>query len=198
MRDVAKPSPEQLAALTAMYTPRTPHSTYAAMSVREREFNDIIMNPLNWAVVGLGRSGLIQLSSTRLGGLIRYSGNIKRPVHSLLAIEFPFLHRAGSMLSLQRLLRARIRANQLLFGIGLIHPLDTLNYARKGEFGKAWANYHLPFIGVPIFEHLTERGSGAPSGDIPTAPSPPGALLTVDTRPRTPTKEQREWRKRYG
>jgi hypothetical protein len=162
-----------------MYTPRPAHSTYAAMSARQREFNDFIMNPLNWIGVGFARSLLIRASSTRLGGLIRYSGNIKRPVHSVLAMEFPFLHRAGSKVVLQQLLRARIRTNQLLFGIGMIHPLDTLNYVRKGEYGKAWANYHLPFLGVPLFEHLTERGSGAPSGDIPTAPSPPPPSVSV-------------------
>lgn len=179
MRDVAKPSPERIAALTAMYTPRDSHSTYAAMSVRERQINDILMNPLNWSIAGLARYGLIRASGTRLGTLIRYSGNIKRPMHTVYAMEIPFIHQAGSKALVRTLLTARIKTNQLLFGIGMIHPLDTLNYARKGEFGKAWANYHIPFLGVPLYEHLTERGSGAPSGDIPTAPTPPPPTVSI-------------------
>lgn len=179
MRHVPNITDTRQQALIEMYMPQSGHSTYANMSPRQREFNDFIMNPLNWIGVGLARSLLIRASSTRLGGLIKYSGNIKRPVHSALAMEFPFLHRAGSKVGIQRLLRARIRTNQLLFGIGLIHPLDTLNYVRKGEYGKAWANYHLPFLGVPLFEHLTEGGSGAPSGDIPTAPSPSPPTVSV-------------------
>ncbi len=155
-------SPERIAALQAMYTPRAGHSTYSAMSAREREFNDFIMNPLSWIGLGAVRAGASRLAGNRLWRLL---GSAKRPINTMYARGFGF--RGPSKLA-QRILTVRKKGNTLLLGYSLLNPLENLTYAQRRDWEKLIVNYHLPIVGVPIWNQLTDSsGIGAPAGRDP-------------------------------
>lgn len=145
-----------------MHTPRAAHSTYSAMSARERQFNDFIMNPLNWVGLGLVRAGASKLAGNRLWQLM---GSAKRPVNTMYAQGFGF--RGPSKLA-QQVLTARKKGNVLLLGYSLLNPLENLTYAQRRDWEKLIINYHLPIVGVPIWDQLTDSsGIGAPAGRDP-------------------------------
>ena len=187
---MARPSSERVAALTAMYTPPAPVSTYAGMSARERQFNDFIMNPLNWVGLGLVRAGVAKLatSSSRLGGAWRLSGRLKRPINTMYAEGFAF--KEPSILA-QRILSFRKKGNVLLLGYSALNPLENLHYARRGDWYRLIVNYHLPIIGVPIYSHLTS-GSGAPTGRTPIRTTKPAK------RAGTPLGRKPSWKMPKG
>ena len=157
---------ERAAALSAMYTPRAPVSRYASMSARERQFNDFIMNPLNWIGLGVVRAGAAKLAGSRL---VRFSGTLKRPINTMYAQGFGF---KGPSIMAQRVLNLRKKGNTLLLGYSALNPLENLHYAKNRDWEKLIVNYHFPIVGVPIYSQLT-GGSGAPAGRVPIRTSKP-------------------------
>lgn len=172
-----------------MYSPRSAHSTYAGMSSAERQFNDFIMNPLNWIGLGLVRAGVARLATSRAGGLWRASGRIKRPLNTLYAEGFGF--RQPSIMA-QRILSARKKGNVLLLGYSALNPLENVHYARKRDWESLIVNYHFPIIGVPIYNRLT-GGIGAPTRRDPIRTTQP-AKRGMDSWRSTQAKKRR---KRY-
>lgn len=168
MRELVDYSPERIAALQAMYTPRSGHSTYSAMSAREREFNDFVMNPLNWFGLGVIRAGASKLAGNRLWRLM---GSAKRPINTMYAQGFGF--RGPSKLA-QQVLNVRKKGNVMLLGYSLLNPLENLTYAQRRDWEKLIINYHLPIVGVPIWNQLTDSsGIGAPAGRDPIRTTTP-------------------------
>lgn len=162
-------SSERIAALQAMYTPRQSHSTYAAMSPSEREFNDLVMNPLNWVTGAVGRRAVIGLSS-KFAGPTRIAGIIKRPIHSTLAWKSQWNQPMGKILA--KTLAGRKKWNQIALGYSLLHPLENLNYIRKKDWERLAVNTYLPIFGVPIYNHLLPV-SGQPVVVQPSGPPRP-------------------------
>lgn len=93
---------------------------------------------------------------------------IKRPVHTLLSRRAPKdLGWLGGPLSLRtqaRLsssLKVRSRIGLGLLGYSIVNPLENVVYIKNRDWWRLGFNYHLPIIGVPIYNRLT-RGSGSP------------------------------------
>lgn len=171
MRNVASPSEARIAALTAMHSPRPGHSTYADMSPAEREFNDLVMNPLNWLGFGLARVAASRLFASRAGTVLRTVGSMKRPFHSLAIKRAPHdLGWLGGPLSprvssaLTRSMAARKKGNLALMSLSAVNPFENLLYASRKDWTRLFINYHVPFIGVPIYERIT--ASKSPQGTV--------------------------------
>ncbi len=152
--------------LHEIYSPRAPVSRYASMSARERQFNDFVMNPLNWIGLGLVRAGAAKLAGNRL---VRISGSLKRPINTMYATGFGF---KGPSIMAQRILNLRKKGNVLLLGYSALNPLENFHYAKNRDWEKLIVNYHFPIVGVPIYSQLT-GGSGAPAGRVPIRTEPP-------------------------
>jgi len=152
-----------------MYSPRSAHSTYAGMSSAERQFNDFIMNPLNWVGLGLVRAGVARLATSRVGGLWRASGRIKRPINTLYAEGAAFME---PNIMAQRILILRKKGNVLLLGYSALNPLENVHYARKRDWERLIVNYHFPIVGVLIYNRIT-GGIGAPISRAPIRTTQP-------------------------
>lgn len=103
------------------------------------------------------------------------SGFIKRPIHSTMALRA--LSRPGSRLSgpIMRSLRWRKRGNMALLSLAAVNPLENVYYIQKGDWTRLFINYHLPFVGVPIWNQYNSTGGGEPS-EIPNFHRPPPSL----------------------
>ena len=117
--------------------------------------------------------------SRLLGTASRYASAVKRPGHSMLLgrakrdmgwLGGPWSPRAIS--SLERSMAVRKKVGLGLLGYSVVNPLENVNYIRKGDWTRLAINYHLPIIGVPIYNMLT-RGSGAPTAATPTRTNRP-------------------------
>jgi len=154
-----------------MHSPRAAHSTYADMSPAEREFNDLVMNPLNWLGFGLARVAASRLFASRAGTVLRTAGSMKRPFHSLAIKRAPYdLGWLGGPLSprvssaLTRSMAARKKGNLALMSLSAVNPFENLLYASRKDWTRLFINYHVPFIGVPIYERIT--ASKSPQGKL--------------------------------
>jgi len=99
-------------------------------------------------------------------------GFLKRPIHTSMA------WRAGSSTThasslFVRSLGWRKKGNMVLLGISAINPLENVNYLRQRDWTRLFINYHLPFIGVPIY-NLSTGGDGP--GGLPNFHRPPPSI----------------------
>ena len=121
----------------------------------------------------LGRAGVVRGASA-LGSAWRTAGFIKRPIHSTLALRA--LSRPGSRLSgpIMRTLGWRKKGNMVLLSLAAVNPLENVYYIQKRDWTRLFINYHLPFVGVPIWNSYSSGGDG-PS-EIPNFHRPPPTI----------------------
>lgn len=118
---------------------------------------------------------------------------IKRPGHTLLSWraggDFGML---GGPLSLRtqaalsKSLKVRSRIGLGLLGYSIVNPLENVVYIKNRDWWRLGFNYHLPIVGVPIYNRLT-RGSGAPSA----------ASSTRTKKARRPRRQKTEYSGTY-
>lgn len=183
----------------ARYGPSHGLSSYSAPTTgRAGAINDFIMNPLNWVGLGLGR-GLLLAASSRFSRATRVLGFAKRPIHSTLAWRSQWNQPMGRIL--RSSLSARKKGNQILFGYSLLNPLENLHYVATQDWKRLFINYHLPIIGVPIYDQIYSSSppvSGQPGGTLPSRPTPPPESEQLGSRgvPTSAGTAQPTWAKR--
>ncbi len=148
--------------------------------------------------VAAGSSRLAGVGATaRWGGsaLIRGLGFVKRPIHTTMAAASEYTWSAGTSMALRgaasrglvvRSLGWRKKGNMVLLGVSMIDPLENLTYIRNRDWTRLFINYHLPFIGVPIWNQTSwsdgstwsSSGGGEP-GEIPSFHRPPPSIEEI-------------------
>jgi len=133
----------------------------------------------------------VYVASSKIG---RFVSGIKRPVHTMLATRgyfSPLAVRAGYKTSLA--LRKRVGLG--LLGYSLVNPMENLRYISKRDWERLLWNYHLPVVGVPIYNRFFDsKGSGSPRSASPTEPIYSSLPPRISAQQRKDVREFRRGR----
>ena len=106
------------------------------------------------------------LGASKLSKIPSVLSGIKRPGHSLLLARSrrdlgwlggPLAPRTQAALANSLKIRSRIGLG--LLGYSIVNPIENLLYIQRRDWERLVVNYHLPFIGVPIYNRLIATGS---------------------------------------
>jgi uncharacterized short protein YbdD (DUF466 family) len=109
--------------------------------------------------------------ATPVGTVLRWA---KMPIHSAM-LRWPARNMITGMeapLLGHRLMSLRQKYNLAMLGIASINPLENATYILKKDWTRLFINFHVPFVGVPIYNQYLDhsKGSGSPPSASPTEP----------------------------
>jgi hypothetical protein len=103
---------------------------------------------------------------------------VKRPLHELVVMTHssnPLAVRWTSAAT--RALVIRKRLGLAAIGYSAINPFESFYYFHQRDWTRLGINLRFPFVGIHLYNlylHLSEGGSGPPSGVSPTGPTRSG------------------------